>query len=340
MTRVLILAGDLTGALDSAAAFAARGSVVRVGTGPGHLAQALADPSVAVVSVATSTREMDSASAVRVIRAMSEAIQRFDGLLFMKVDSRLKGNIASELADLSELRPGPVLACPAIPRLGRVVIEGAVTGVGVDAPIPIAPKLGKDATIIDAESDADLDAALPANLGGILYLGAAGLAEALARRLVPSPVARPAIALESPLLMAIGSRNPITLEQVAALDLPPVCAPGGRVPTLDKRQVQLIQITQGTVKGHAPEVGSVFARRLALEMRRSMPSTLFVCGGETAAALLHRLDIGLLDHLGEVLSGVPIARCPDSGLTVITKSGGFGDASLLKRLVNIFAKPG
>ncbi len=339
--RLLLIADDLTGALDSAAAFAVRGLAVRVATGPEHLAEALMAPAAQIVSVATGTREMDSVTAAGVIRSMSADIRAFDGLLFKKVDSRLKGNIAAELAVLGDLRPGPILACPAIPRLGRFVRNAEVTGSGVATGIPVAPCLGRPATIADAQSDADLDAALPEDLSGTLYLGAAGLAESLARRLAPQGAGPRHIALTLPLLLAIGSRDPITLAQIAALDIAVTQAPDGRI--LDRPHgdpVRVVQMTPGSGAGGSPDAGTVFARDLVRDMRRDRPATLFACGGETAATLLRGLDIAQLDLLGEVLAGVPVARCPASGMTVITKSGGFGEAALLKQLVKLFAKPG
>ncbi|WP_146586025.1 four-carbon acid sugar kinase family protein [Puniceibacterium confluentis] len=340
MTRLLLIADDLTGALDSAAAFAVRGLRVRVATEPRHLGAALDDPSLQIIAVATSTRELTPGAAAGIIRDMAAEIAAFDGIVFKKVDSRLKGNIASELAELARLRPGPVLACPAIPRLGRFVDNAAVTGAGVARPIPVAPLLCLEAAIVDARRDADIDAALPDDLSGPLYVGAAGLAEALARRFAAQPAAPCDTEPKLPLLMAIGSRDPITLAQIAALSLPVTAAPDGCVPPMNRQAVQIVQLTAGPGPAPGVEVGAQFADQLVRELRAAMPATLFACGGETAAALLRGLDIRHLDLLDEILPGVPVARCPASGLNVITKSGGFGEATLLKQLVNMFAKAG
>ena len=339
MPRLLIIADDLTGALDSASGFAARGLATRVALDLDGLAAALADPGLAVITHPTGTRELPQAEAAQVMRALTPVLQGFDGILFKKIDSRLKGHIAVELQALGAGLARPVLASPAIPRLGRFVTNGAVTGFGIDRPIPIAPLLGCEALIPEIGRDADLDAALPGDLTDALYVGAAGLAEALARRLSPQGP-RPVDHLPLPGLLAIGSRDPVTLAQVAAAPLMPVAAPNGAVPALPDAAMTLVQLTQGVPQMAGAIVADRFARGIVAAMRQHPPRTLFACGGETAHAILRDLGITALDLLGEALPGVPVARCPASGLTVLTKSGGFGPPALLADLVNKFANSG
>lgn len=184
--RLFIIADDLTGACDSAAAFAMRGLRTRIALTPDAMVTALADPAIGVISVVTGTRELVEADAVAMMHRVVAVLGDAPGLVFKKIDSRMKGHIAAELAVLHQARPLPVLACPAISRLGRIVRDGAVTGAGVAQPVPVAGPLGMEAEIPQAASDADIDAALPAGLDQRLYVGAAGLAEALARRLAPA----------------------------------------------------------------------------------------------------------------------------------------------------------
>lgn len=340
MTRLLIIADDLTGALDSASGFAARGLPVRVALTLDQLGAALADPALTVITYPTGTRELPQAQAAQVLAALTPALQGFDGILFKKIDSRLKGHVAVELLAIRAVSSArPLLASPAIPRLGRFVRDGAVCGFGIDRPIPVAPHLGCDALIPDAASDADLDAALPTDLTATLYVGAAGLAEALARRLSPHPM-QPINRLPLPALLAIGSRDPVTLAQIAAAPLTPRPAPNGDVPALTRSPITLIHLTQGQVPLDSATAADRFATGIAAAMLRHPPRTLFACGGETAHAAMRRFGITALDLLGEVLPGVPVARCVTSGLMVATKSGGFGPPSLLTYLVNKFANLG
>lgn len=336
MPRLLIIADDLTGALDSASGFAARGLAARVALDAGALTAALADPALAVITHPTGTRELSTDRATQVMAGLVPILRGFDGILFKKIDSRMKGHIAAELQALGAGVSRPVLASPAIPRLGRFVTQGAVTGFGIDQPIPIAPHLCCAAIIPEVGHDADLDAALPADLSATLYVGAAGLAEALARRL-SSRVEQTINRLPLPALLAIGSRDPVTLAQVAAAPVTPVSAPNGEVPALPDAELTLVQLTQGAAPQDGATVAERFAQGIAAVMRRTPPRTLLACGGETAHAILRELGITALDLLGEALPGVPAARCPSTALVVLTKSGGFGPPSLLADLVNKFA---
>lgn len=336
MTRVAIIADDLTGALDSACAFAARGLRTRVALTPAQFRQAIADHGNRVAVCVTGMRERPEAEAVRAIVDIIPSLVGFDGLLFKKIDSRLKGHIAAELAPLRALVPRPVLAAPAVPALGRVVRGGCVTGAGLAAPVAVAPVLGGPARIPDTETDSQLDAALPARLEENLYVGAAGLGAALARRIAGAEP-RPAPAPPGPMLLAIGSRDPVTLAQIEAAPLTAAEAPNGAVPSLPGGAAVLVRLTAGAPPVGAAEAGQRFAEGIARALRRSAPASLFACGGETAHAILRALRIEALDVQGEVLPGVPVARCPASGLTVVTKSGGFGGPGLLADLLAGFA---
>lgn len=139
--RVFIIADDLTGACDSAAAFAMRGLRTRIALTPDAMAAALADPAQQVISVVTGTREGTRRHAEAAMAAIAAILGDAPGLVFKKIDSRMKGHIAAELAVLHAARPLPVLACPAIPRLGRLVRGGGVTGAGVSRALPVRAAL-------------------------------------------------------------------------------------------------------------------------------------------------------------------------------------------------------
>lgn len=341
LARVLIIADDLTGALDSSVAFAERGLRVVVALTPDHLPQARAQ-NPDVIAVSTGSREMQAVEACAAVSRVCEEFGRFPGVLLKKVDSRLKGPVSSEVDTLSEFVPRPVIAAPAIPRLGRFVIDGAVTGNGVAAPIDVAEALGRPAAVPDIRSDADFDAALPDDIEASLFVGAAGMAEALARRLVPEAPERTAPRLRTPLLAAIGSRDPVTLAQVAALEPSSVVrAPNGAVPEgagdLAEGQCRIIQMVEGVTAIPAREAEDRFSQAIVDLVERHTPATLFACGGESAAALLRRLGAGLLELRGEALVGIPLSRTLDgpAGLDVLTKSGGFGAPDTLLRLLEL-----
>lgn len=332
MTRLAIVADDLTGALDASAPFAARGLSTVVALGPGDLPAAL-EGGADVVGVSTDSREVP-ADAAR--QAVADCIDLLPpGLpVFKKIDSRLKGNIAAELDAVTFRR---ALVIPAIPAFGRCVRNGRLEGFGVSEPIDIASRFQRHAAACifpDVDEQADIVDAL-ATVAHDLPVGARGLAEALAARLAPiaGPAATPAIS--APVFCVIGSADPITARQVdclrAAIALTYIAAPDGEAPTVlpPPAALTVLQATKG-----AGADAAVVAHRLGQAMVRLRPpagATLVLSGGATAQVILRALGIGMLELHGEVLPGMPIARI--DGFTIVTKSGGFGGPDALLRLL-------
>lgn len=327
-----IIADDLSGALDSAAPFAGRGLATAVALGPAALGEAMAR-GPRILAVSTRSREIpadEAAARVAEVTAQLPAGTR----ILKKIDSRLKGNIAAEIAALD---PSSILAAPAIPDFGRVQQGGAVSGFGVELPLPIRPVLGAAGaavTIPDVLSDADMDAALAAADPAALLVGARGLAEALARRMTGGAALRTDFDLPAPALLVIGSRDPITTAQVEALRAAGAnwtAAPNGIASpgAASAGALRLIQLTPG----HAPLPPETAAANLAasvIALGAGASRTLFLTGGATAEAVLSTLGLTVLDLQGEVLPGVPLSVA--GGHTVIVKSGGFGQPDTLSRL--------
>ena len=345
MIRAIIISDDLTGALDSAAAFAARGCVTRVALSPEALDDGV-DPDVDVLAVSTNSREAAAEAACDAVAAVRAGLDRLgaratSAVMFKKIDSRLKGHVAVEAGALRHAGQ-PVLVCPAIPRLGRLVSAGAVSGAGVAEPLPVAPACaGLSADIPDAGDDAALDRIVAQAASGTLFVGAAGLAEALARRIAPGHEPVPP-RLPAPALLAVGSRDPVSLAQLEALSC--VTAPNGAVPAdlgPDDMPCRIVQMTQGDTTIPGAEAGAAFADGIAGHVRAARPATLIACGGESAAAVLRGLGVRWLALQGEALPGVPVARTRglDPELTVVTKSGGFGARDTFTRLIEMLAMP-
>lgn len=64
---------------------------------------------------------------------------------------------------------------------------------------------------------------------------------------------------------------------------------------------------------------------------------LFLCGGDTALELCHRLRIGAIQVQGEVETGVPAGKFSDSRgnyTRVVTKAGGFGSETAIMKAVS------
>ena len=126
-------------------------------------------------------------------------------IVFKKVDSRLKGHVADEVAVLAGTPDATrALVAPAIPVQGRVVADGRLTGAGVAAPIDVAAAVGDGrpralkcrtpapTPTSTRRSVATLDGPPP------LLVGAAGLAAALARRIAAGAWSMPAPRLTAP----------------------------------------------------------------------------------------------------------------------------------------------
>jgi D-threonate/D-erythronate kinase len=265
--RVLIVADDLTGAMDSAGPFATLGIetwvvAVPMRCDPGSLRSAR------VVSVNTDTRHLTAAEAAARLRAIVRHLgtDGFD-VVVKKIDSTLRGNVVAETMALLDAsgRRGAVVAA-AFPAQGRTVRAGVVyvdgkplaqTAFANDAlsPAPLSPlqevfaaanpglrvkaaapsdpfEDGTDIWIADSEVDADLTrivTAFASRMSRVLMVGSAGLTRALAAVCFD---ARPAPAarqrVTGTIVFAVGSRAARSAEQVEA-DTRVLRAPNGRL---------------------------------------------------------------------------------------------------------------
>jgi 4-hydroxythreonine-4-phosphate dehydrogenase len=137
MPKILIIADDLTGAADCGAVFAESGlSTVLLLGNPGISApdrETFEDAEVLVIDADTRCLGPQEAG-----KAVAQLVRAFDAsaapdhkrpLLFKKLDSTLRGNVAAELAAALEARrTGParvaVLFAPAFPAQGRTTVNG------------------------------------------------------------------------------------------------------------------------------------------------------------------------------------------------------------------------
>jgi uncharacterized protein YgbK (DUF1537 family) len=218
--RLIIVADDLTGAADAAAAYGPLAEVAVV------LDPSKGLPDAEVLAVDTDSRYLDPKRAADAATAAMRAAVGSGSALYKKIDSTLRGNIAAELAAalrvLSSVKPtGPrptALLAPAFPDAGRTVADGVlrVNGVplagsgdlsaqfdgsglqpevirlavvrrGVPAVVSAYQghvTRGADVICCDAVTTADLETlwAAAAELGpGVLVVGSAGLTRVAAR---------------------------------------------------------------------------------------------------------------------------------------------------------------
>ena len=335
--RVLIVADDLTGAMDTAGPFAQRGLKTTVVPEP-LAANPAALPHAQVVSLDTGTRHLSPEQAAR---RVADCVARFAAepfdIVFKKIDSTLRGNVVSEtLALLRTCGRNAALVAPAFPAQGRTVRDAMVhvngtplpeTGFARDAlsPPPLKPltevfedavgpgkvgtwspagkrgAIGRSIVIADGETDADLRAALDTarpQLGRMLLVGSAGLGNALARSLGKAPKAHQPLNVSGPVIFVVGSRAVQSREQVE------------RLRTLAGTVV--IEAPNGVVAGE-PKIGG--ALQIVLE---AVPDA---SGEGDAEQVARSLSAAALQMVRRTGSRALVATGGDTAIAVLLGSG-------------------
>jgi uncharacterized protein YgbK (DUF1537 family) len=346
-----LLADDLTGALDTAAEFAALAGPVPVrwdgvASGDGSLA------------ITTGTREAGRAAAIARVAAAAPLLAGA-GIAVKKLDSLLRGHVAAELAACLAGGAWPrVVLAPAFPAQGRVTRGGVVLArdaAGGFAPVapPLAALLAAEGlpcragdpaaplppglSVFDAEDDADLARIVAcgrAAPGPVLWCGSGGLARALA---AAAPVA-PDAALRAPVLGLLGSDEPATARQWAACGALALRLEDPRdvARALAARGAALVMpdLPPGLAREAAAErIAASFA---ALLRFLPLPGTLLVAGGETLAAVCAALGVRAIEARGIVQPGVPrgvLRGGAWDGVALVSKSGAFGGDGLWRELL-------
>jgi uncharacterized protein YgbK (DUF1537 family) len=267
-------------------------------------------------------------------------------LILKKIDSRLKGNIGPETLAIAQVfQPSCIIAVPAVPDQGRIVRHGHVEGMGVETALDVAAcfvGLRFAVSVPDAENDFDLarvaETWRPGD--GTLFVCARGMAFAFAERLGKNMTSKKFKAT-LPVIMAIGSRDPVTLKQVNVLRAKAdhcvvVEAPQGELPDYIGDEPLKVFICSGEMAKSPNVVAEIFAQSITSEIIRTRSPTLFLTGGDTAVAVLRALGCHILEVCGEAAPGLPWFEIQlDSGhrITAVSKSGGFGSPDILARLV-------
>ena len=356
-----LLADDLTGALDTAAQFSGAAGPVAVCFRPRDARAA--EPRL---GFSTATRECSEAEAERVMRDLAPVFADAD-VAFLKVDSLLRGHAASSLA--LAFRNGGFRSCvfaPAFPAQHRITrggvqlvrtlagswqdvrpgFVGELAGAGL--PVRLVPdpaRLGGAGVFVcDAATDEDLTEIVAHAIAlapPLLWCGSAGLAHALAN----VPVPRAAVP-GAPLLVIVGSDHPVSRAQVAALrqaqaapvfgvrsgadDAPPIRE------RLALGEVAVVTFALDANVPHDEAARRVRATLAELLPRLPRPRGVFVTGGETLGAVAAATGATGFTVGGEAAPGLPCSLLRGGmwdGVRIVSKSGAFGDAGLLVRIV-------
>lgn len=360
-----LLADDLSGALDAAAAFHDAGRAVRIVLDARRWEQR---PDDDVVAVTTETRNAAPEEAAAIVREAIDTGRRLGArLVYKKIDSTLRGPVAAELQALADALPAArFLLAPANPAVGRTVEEGRllVRGVPVaetefsrDPAWPVresrvaayAAGLPPDRIDVpDTRTPVDLADAVAriARGGAWVAIGSGALARPVAGWLAAgSRVAAPAgeavrggvAPASGPVLCLAGSAHPANREQAAEL----AARTGGRVLELRvDAPEEFVREARLELGRRAVAIGVMETARR--DHRRALAAAsgaaaeivtgagvrrVFVTGGETAFALCGRLGLASLDFRGGIEPGLSLAAGETAGgpLWLAVKPGGFGD---------------
>jgi uncharacterized protein YgbK (DUF1537 family) len=371
---IRILADDLTGALDTAAAFA--GPVpVFIDRPPGarHCGN---DNAVAVLATATRDQPVEDLPS-----CLQTALPwlRAGTVAFKKVDSLLRGNTFAETAWIARHAPFELtIFAPAFPAQGRITADDRqwIATPGGDRQA-VSPPLREmfatlarracttldtpdrehcDTWIPEALTDADLDAVVAAGqqkaAATRLWCGSAGLAQALARRwnLAPaSDTAPPLPGDDGPTVLISASFQPILREQWARLyamrETPAVAR------NADDEQIAVaLQYARAGARGVWLDLSpseqnppGIAAQRLTAHATRIVdalprPGQLVVIGGDTLLALCRASAATALLAHPSVRPGWGCARLIGGtwdGVPCYSRSGAFGAPDDLVEMIRL-----
>ena len=373
MSAIRILADDLTGALDTAAAFA--GEVPVFIDTPPALGEAYFDSAISVV--ATPTRDVASDDLPIFLQPVIDWLCSAD-LAYKKVDSLLRGNTFAEIAWLMAHGQfaGAVFA-PAFPAQCRLTFDNrqwvAKPGQAMQA---VASPLreafaelqmcvrtsaeslggGRDVWIPEVRDDDDLDRVAAQSAATVrqryLWCGSAGLAHALARRGGLAPVggaASPLPAGKGPSVLISASFQPVLYAQWEALK--------GALPTpaiAERACREEIDRAIGLAREGAAHARFDLSPRREMTQDESMallqqniqrivdglpqPGQLLIVGGDTLLAICRATGAHALLAGASVRTGWGCARLIGGiwdGVPCYTRSGAFGGTDDLLMMIRL-----
>ncbi|WP_119153525.1 four-carbon acid sugar kinase family protein [Caldimonas tepidiphila] len=365
MKTVRILADDLTGALDCAAAFGA-GVPVHLGhPGPGAPAP--------VDIVATATRDVAAHRLPQLLAPLLPWLAEAD-IAFKKVDSLLRGNTFDEVDHVARAGGfGALVFAPAFPAQARITESGrqwwlrpggersavgpqsiaeALRERGWQAASAL-PEPGTAGTaaawVPDVRSDEELDAVAAAARRAprrLLWCGSAGLAHAMARSVAPPPPASRTTpdAAPGPVMLVSASHHPVSREQWRVLRQSaraPDCLHAGDPAALCRARdayPALLDLSP-EIEMTPAEAAALLARQAALIATHApRPRTAVVVGGDTLLALCQALGAHALSSEQPLQrtgwgSARMLGGCWD-GVVCHTRSGAFGGPRDLEQVLD------
>jgi D-threonate/D-erythronate kinase len=363
---IVILADDLTSALDSAAPFVSRGISACVSL----VEEAVANCDVIAFDLDSRFLFADEAS-----KSHHTAAKHAQGaaVIFKTIDSTLRGNIGAEIAGalIGSGRERAIIA-PAFPAAGRTTEDGRQylngkpveqTTFAEDIRTPVRSSLITDHLnpissnnfeVKDATTERDLDQ-LVAQLtldADVLWVGSPGLAAALARAVpIKSTDTVPYTLQGARTLVVVGSLHGANAGQISMLassGIPVVrmtwSAETGPDVSNDAANVCREFLRNHTVCFIGPFEGAGIdpanvAHSIADVVKQSSQAFdgLVTTGGDTTRRIVDALGGRKIDLAGEIEPGVPfgILKTTGGNRPFATKAGGFGSKATLLRCVEL-----
>lgn len=350
MYQVLVLADDLSGALEVGAKFAATGLKAIVTTIPVIPTENAKESPVLVIDTETRHLAPDLAYA-RVFEVSHAAFKRGIPYIYKKTDSTLRGNIASEIrAVMDAYQDLPLLYVPAYPAMRRTVCDGTlyVEGIPVNqtsfANDPLNPvQVGNVGRLLvegglpsiycvtrydleishapavyvyDATTESELRLAASKFVTSSslkLAAGTAGFAAHLAKLLELPRGVSPNMPRVRTGLVVNGSANDVSLQQIRyAIENGFGC--------IDLNGIEAKPtgcdwvVLNSSIEANDP---SAYVRKISQAVLKIINKVnydaLVTFGGDTTRAILEQLHRSDLLPIGEVAEGVPVSVLgPDS----------------------------
>ena len=412
MIRLLIIADDFTGALDTGVQLVNHGAKVRVIINPNADLKTYAED-IDVLVVDAETRHSNAEDAYQVVKRITEcAVAMKIPYLYKKTDSALRGNIGAELMAMMDAAGEELLAfIPAFPEIGRRTINGvqyigelpveeSVFGqdpfepvkhsavaeiIGEQSKVSTHPACVDQATMIekgiyiyDASSTEEMETIgreLLAKEKLHLTAGCAGFGMVLPKLLGWKKKEQMVLPVLDPkLLVVCGSVNPITSEQLKLAEENGFyryrLTPEQKLPLSELEKdssTELLQELKQSLSQHSYMIidtndadGNESTRQYAKahdlsieEVRVNISGTigqlvsklfdhpnmgtLLITGGDIIKQCMDWMEVCEMEPIGELVPGIVLSRLTKGTCNryVISKSGGFGQKTLINDLVQI-----
>ena len=248
MLKLLVIADDFTGALDTGVQFAKLGIETIVSTDINIKEKDITDEAEILV-INSETRHLSAREAYQCVKIILEKAKQLQiPYIYKKVDSALRGNVSSEIKALVELYPDKLIPfLPSYPDMNRYVLNGNLyiddvlvtesvfaqdpyepvresniikrlkTEANIEAKLVNSHSLPtKGLAVFDAKTNKELQhfgEILNKNNNLNICVGCAGFAKILAELIFESKK-KEKVNIKKPLVVICGSVNPITQKQV------------------------------------------------------------------------------------------------------------------------------